>query len=144
MATPSTSNSDDRKRGPVDDDDDISPSASLPVPKKTKATTKKGGKPNNTDEATDAIAELHVIIRQQNSEMAKLRATVEKQQAHIEFLMSIMGVSETTPNADGIAMVGTDQPGSSPHGRRRQRRRRRCQRFRSRPLSHLCSTMQKP
>lgn len=92
----------DRKRGYSESDDTDRP-APTPAVKKTKAVSLA------SDDVIDAIAELHVIIKQQSDEMNQLRAIVERQQSHIELLLTIVGVSPSV-----VQSSTTDQLTPSP------------------------------
>jgi hypothetical protein len=66
------------------------------------------------DQTTDAVAELHVILAQQRTELRDLRETVRQQQHQIDFLLSALGIStggsatgsDTSPPT--TAVVGND------------------------------------
>jgi hypothetical protein len=51
-------------------------------------------KKTKQDDVIDAIAELHMLLEQQQKEIAVLRSTVEKQESHIELLSSLIGVNK--------------------------------------------------
>lgn len=74
---------------------------------------------NNGDSDTtiDAIAELHVLMSDQNAEILQLRATVDKQQHQIDSLLSLLGLTPTPTAANKSGTVGPSSyqsPGKVP------------------------------
>lgn len=70
-------------------------------------------KKTKQDDVIDAIAELHTLISQQQKEIATLRSTVEKQQAHIEFLSVLAGIDKLPEPGSSDAPVADPQSSSS-------------------------------
>lgn len=94
--------------------DDTSPSLPTAVVKKTRPSV-SGKLDIMSDNTIDALAELHVIIQEQKAAIDQLRSTVEQQQTHIEFLMSIVGISAGVTSTEPQAAASRDdgQPAAS-------------------------------
>ena len=61
------------------------------------------------DQAIDAVAEIHLIIAKQRSEIDQLRSVVNQQQEHINFLLSVIGMTDAT--SPPITVPSTSAPG---------------------------------
>lgn len=104
---PATSIVDDdsRKRSrsaTSDSQSSSSPSAQRIDEISTKSKKKRLTVETTRDQAIDAVAEIHLIVAQQRLEIDQLRSVVNSQQVHIDFLLSMLGVTpppETAPCA---------------------------------------------
>lgn len=82
-------------------------------PKQVAGKSAKPTKPIDDNEIIDAVAELHTIVNQQRAEINELKNTVQVQQAQIQSLLTLFGLTGPASDTTSSAAVATDPLSSS-------------------------------